>query len=168
QEAVTAVRMDDRVIDDEHSPAGKTDSIGKAVDYRLSDVDGAGLGDVDASHSRAAAFDIQAAQVDDDAGPDDIDAVDARAQNAAHPSLLTVDCDRFCNRHRAKAARIQTVDDSAYCGLGDSTGKRLAGRRAAARIGIVADARHPGARRLRVGRYRRQREESRTDDSESC
>src|SRR5581483_143646 len=51
----------------------------------------------------------------------------------------------------AEAAGIERVD-LARCGrLRDRACERLARRRPTARVGIVTDARYPGARRLRVG-----------------
>ena len=50
------------------------------------------------------------------------------------------------------------VDLAGRSGLGDGAGEGLARRGAAARIGVVADAGDPGARRLRVRRGGEQRE----------
>ena len=83
------------------------------------------------------------------AGVDD-DAVRAGGEDAAGHAVA-VDGDRLGDRDGAEAARIEDVDLAAGCGLRDRAGERLAGRRAAARVDVVADAGDPGAGRLRVG-----------------
>ena len=66
----------------------------------------------------------------------------------------SVDGDGLRNRYGSETAGIEDVDFTAGRCLGNSAGKRLAGRRAAARIGIVAHAGNPGSGRLRVSRGR--------------
>ena len=60
--------------------------------------------------------------------------------------------DRLGNSQSAKAARIERVNFAARGGLGYGARKRLARRGAAARIGVVADARNPRAGCLGAGR----------------
>ena len=52
---------------------------------------------------------------------------------------------------RAEAARIEGIDLAAGSGLGDGAGPGLAGSGAAAGVDVVAHARHPCSRRLRLG-----------------
>ena len=66
--------------------------------------------------------------------------------------IMAVDGHRLGDRHGAVAARIQAVDLAARGGLRDRAGEGLARRRAAARIDVVADAGHPGAGGLSLGR----------------
>jgi len=61
-----------------------------------------------------------------------IDAVRARSQNRAQRAGA-VDRDRFGNGDGAETARIDAVDLAVRGGFRDRAGKRLAGRRAAAR-----------------------------------
>jgi len=91
-----------------------------------------------------------------DACADD-DTIGARYEDAGGPHLAG-DGHRLCNCHRTEAAWINTVDFSSCSGLGDSTCKSLARRRTAARICIIAHARNPGSRRLRLRRRGRQKE----------
>ena len=58
------------------------------------------------------------------------------------------DGDRLGDGHAAEAARIEDVDLAAGGGLRDGAREGLAGRGAAARVGVVADARDPGPGRL--------------------
>lgn len=59
-----------------------------------------------------------------------------------------IDRNGFGNRHGTEPARIKAVDFAASCGLGNATAKCLARSRAAARICIVTDTRHPRPKRL--------------------
>src|ERR1700732_460509 len=65
-----------------------------------------------------------------------------------------VDRDRLGDRHRAEAAGIEGIDLSAGRGFRDCPGECLARCGAAARIGVVADAGHPGAGCLRLSAAR--------------
>jgi len=58
--------------------------------------------------------------------------------------------DRLRDGHRSETTWIENVDFPACGGLGNGTGKSLAGRRATTGVGIVADARYPGPGRLRL------------------
>ena len=69
-----------------------------------------------------------------------------------------VDGDRLGDRHGAEAARIEHADFAVLGGLRDRARERLAGRGAAARVDVVADAGNPGPRRLRVRLARRKHE----------
>src|SRR5262249_50962094 len=117
----------------------------------LLDMHLAGLDDVDADQSRPDPLDVEPAQGDDGAGSVDVDAIGAGGQDPRQ-RMRTVDGNRLGDGDRAEAARIQTIDDAAGGGLRDRARERLARCRAAARIGVVAYARHPGARRLGVCR----------------
>ena len=64
--------------------------------------------------------------------------------------LVTIDRDRFGDGQRAEATGIEAVDLAVHGRLRDRTREGLARRRAAARIGVIADTRHPGPAGLRV------------------
>src|SRR5262249_34107780 len=123
---------------------------------------GVDLNGVDAGISRVAAVTEEALNLyfldDDDVGRcgRDIDAVRARHQNRGDLAAAAVERNGFGDGDGAEAARIERVDFAAVGGLRDGAGPCLARRRAAARIDVVADARHPGARGLRVGGRNRQ------------
>ena len=78
---------------------------------------------------------------------------------ASKPSLS--DSDRLGDGHGAEAAGIETVDLAACRGLRDGAGEGLAGSRAAARVGVVADAGNPSTGRLRMGGNDRHRQKKR-------
>src|SRR5436190_4196222 len=77
----------------------------------------------------------------------DDDAVEAGVGDAGNLAVAA-DRDRLRDRDGAETARIEHVDLAARGGLADRAREGLAGRGAAARIGIVADAGHPRTRRL--------------------
>ena len=86
--------------------------------------------------------------------------VDGDAVAAGERAALGIgagDGHRLDDRHGAEAARIEAVDLAARGGLRDRAGEGLARRGAAARIDVVADARNPGASRLRGRRSRKAR-----------
>ena len=108
--------------------------------------------DVDSVETCSQAFDVEPFKDDSVArvwNVDD-DGIGPRHEHAGCPGLAD-DGDRLRNGHPAEATRIEAVDLAAGSGLRDGAGERLARRRAAAGIGIVADARHPGSRCLRLG-----------------
>ena len=80
----------------------------------------------------------------------DDDAVDQSREDAAAAGRAAVDGDGLGDRDCAEAAGIECIDLAAGCGLADRARERLARGRAAAGIGVVTHARHPGARRLRL------------------
>jgi len=67
---------------------------------------------------------------------------------------LSSDSQEICNDYCTEAAGIEAVDFAAGRSLGYSTRESLARSCAAAGVGVIADARNPGAGRLRVGRSR--------------
>jgi len=69
-----------------------------------------------------------------------------------------IDGDRLGDGQGAKAARIEAIDLATRSGFGNRAGESPAGGRAAARIGVGADAGDPGP--LGVGRRRRQKPDS--------
>src|SRR5262249_49403058 len=73
----------------------------------------------------------------------DNDAVGTANQYRGHLASAAVNCNSLGDSDRAVAGRIQGVNLTAQGGLGDGAGKSLAWCCAAARVGIVADARYP-------------------------
>ena len=118
---------------------------GEAVDLAVVDDQSPTGKKADAVEPRAGAIDVDAAKRDVvvHSGVHD-DAVGA-GNNHTRGHAFTGDRDRLRNRHGAKAAGIETVDFAARRGLRDRAGKGLARCGAAARVGVVADPRNPGA-----------------------
>jgi hypothetical protein len=122
------------------------------ADTALFDVKGAAGNEPDAvqRRDRHRADEIKAAQHHDIVHASiDNDAI-AAADDDASLDVGAVDRHRLGDGHGAEAAGIDAVDLAAGGGLRNRSGEGLAGRRAAARIGVVADAGYPGAGRLRL------------------
>src|SRR5207244_603074 len=78
----------------------------------------------------------------------DNDSIGPAGQNRGNAA--TVNSDRLGNGDSAEATWIEGIDFAADKSLGDCARESLAGSRAAARVDIIADARYPRARRLRL------------------
>ena len=79
----------------------------------------------------------------------DGDPVRSRHQHTRF-NVVRADGDRLGDGHPPESTRIENVDLARRRGLGDGACKRLARRRAAARIGVIANTGHPSSRRLCV------------------
>src|SRR5262249_47420133 len=79
----------------------------------------------------------------------DHDAVRPGHQNARF-DVVSDDADRFGDSHGSESAGIQNIDLAAGGGFRDRACECLAWSGPAARIGVVAYARYPGSRRLRL------------------
>src|SRR5262249_52232293 len=114
-------------------------------------------GEVDADQAGAGAVDGETAHVHDDGSGRrrgavvDVYTVGAGRQDGAERAAA-VEGYRLGDGDGAEAARIEAVDLTAGGGLRDRSGEGLARRCAAARVNVVADARYPGSRRLRMRR----------------
>jgi len=155
-----AVVADDRILDENlggGARSGRRDLDARTVratevvDCALLDVERAKAAEhLDTVQAGPEPFDVEAAQhhvagrrrVDDDG-------VRAGHQHAGLKAFAG-DGDRLGNRHSAEATGIEDVDLAAGGGLRDGARERLAGGRAAARVGVVADTGDPGPGRLRV------------------
>ena len=97
-------------------------------------------------------MDVEPAQIDDIVRGDvDVDSDGAAAGLHAADGPLAVDGDGFADVHRAEPAGIETVDLAARRRLGERPGEGQARRCPRAGIAVVSHARHPAARRLRIG-----------------
>lgn len=99
---------------------------------------------VEAGRDGRAAVDIQAAKHDIDIRSVHDDARGAGCQGGPF-DVLAGNGDGFRDRHGAESTWIDAVDDAARGCLGNRTGPCLAGGGAAAGIGVITHARHPGA-----------------------
>src|SRR5262245_8589534 len=117
----------------------------EAVDLAVLDPDIACARDQDPGETAANTVEVEIAQDHDVSAPggnhNPVGAVDEHAGQAGR----AIEGDRFRNRHRAEATRIERVDLTKGSGLGDGASERLTRRRATAWIGVVADAGHPGS-----------------------
>src|SRR5947208_1485777 len=123
---------------------------GEAVDLAIVDDQSLAGKKADAVDPRAEAIDVEAAKRDVvvHSGVHD-DAVGVGSKHT-RGHAFTGDRHRLRDRYGAEAAGIETVDFAACSGPRDRAGKGLAGRGAAARVGVVADPRDPGPGRLRL------------------
>ena len=127
-------------------------------DVHVIDIERGTAYEIDADQPAAYSVDRQISQVHRDTCPIDVNAVCPRGQNRAK-GPTAVDRNRLRDRDRAKATRVEAVDLSAGRRLGDRAGKRLAGRRAAAWVGIIADAGNPRPCRLSASWHGLQRQD---------
>src|SRR5205814_4999014 len=123
---------------------------GELVDLAIVDDQSLAGKKADAVEPRAGAIDVEAAKRDLVRRPGVHDDGIRAGNKHTRGYTFTGDRDRLRDRHAAEAAGIETVDFAARRGLRDRAGKGLAGRRAAARVGVVADPRDPGPGRLRL------------------
>ena len=72
----------------------------------------------------------------------------AAVMDSDRVDAYAADGDRLGDRDGAEAAGVEYRDLATFRGLRDRARERLAWRRAAARVDVVTDPRHPGARRL--------------------
>ena len=152
-----AVLQDQRVLDKQPSAgraARHVDAVvDEVMDPAVDDVDLQSREDIDAIQSGSQPLDVEAFEDDRVGRPRaDDDAIGAGHQYAGLEALRA-DRDRLGDGHGAEAAGIEHVDLAGRGGLGDRARKGLARRRAAARVGVVADAGDPGTSRLRVSRH---------------
>src|SRR5437016_5783646 len=147
-------------------PVAAGAALAEVSDLRLVDVQDPARDELDAVGTGADALDVKSADGHDGgargaaAGVVDVDAGGAGRKHAGDHTFA-LDGDRLGDGHGTEAARIQAVDLAAGGGLGDGAREGLAGRRAAARIEVVADTRDPGScLRLRGRRMQEQNKNS--------
>ena len=119
------------------------------MDSAFLDVQSGCVEEPNAVQARPEPLDVEAAQDHGAARGVDDDAIRARHEHAGFEAF-TRDRDRLGNRDSAEAAGIEDVDLAASGGFRDGAGERLAGRRAAARVDVVAHAGDPGPGSLRM------------------
>src|SRR5262249_41414240 len=128
-------------LGDEHASAGGRDIdpvLGKAEDVALLDDERLPTEESDSVESAANPVDPEVAYNHHVIRSGlDHNAVGSADQRGSHLAAAAVKGDGFGNRQGAKPSWIQGVDLSAWCGLGNSAGPRLARGCPAARVNVI-------------------------------
>src|SRR5262245_63884126 len=117
---------------------GEVKARAETGDAAVLEVQDAAVEEVHASPSASGALDAQSSQNDCDIGRRDGDAVGSECREYPATRAGTVDGNRFGDRDGAEAVGIDTIDEAARNSPREGCGERLARRRAAARIDVVA------------------------------